>query len=437
MRPRAVIGSAVAVWALALSVSARADRAPSIESSPQPPADAQAAPANADCLACHDDPSAARADGRSVAIKPAVMEASIHGPLACVDCHADLAKTTDFPHPEKLARVDCAACHDDAAAKYRTSAHAQARATGKDVAATCANCHGAHDILPSKDPQSRTHNLNTAATCSKCHGNAEIIAKGGIPRDVTKDFADSIHGRALARSGLIVAPACDDCHGAHDIRRPKDPQSSVALSNVPATCGKCHEGIQHQFEAGVHGARLAKGSDGGPACQTCHTAHSIQRGESHGWQLSVIGQCGTCHADRMATFRDTFHGQVTNLGFRSVAGCADCHGAHEILPASDPRSPISPGRLVQTCGKCHEDANANFVKYDPHANKHDRARNPALYYASRAMTVLLAGVFGFFGLHSSLWFAREWRLRRNRPASAARPVARSAPPPSPGEDPRR
>jgi hypothetical protein len=159
---------------------------------------------------------------------------------------------------------------------------------------------------------------------------------------------------------------------------------------------------------------LAKGTDGGPACQTCHTAHGIQRAESLGWQLSVIGQCGTCHADRIATFRDTFHGQVTNLGFRTVAGCADCHGAHEILPASDPRSPISPGRLVETCGKCHANANANFVKYDPHADKHDRARSPLLFYMTKLMTVLLAGVFGFFGLHTTLWFSKEIRLRRGR-----------------------
>ena len=139
----------------------------------------------------------------------------------------------------------------------------------------------------------------------------------------------------------------------------------------------------------------------------------------------MIGQCGTCHADRITTFRDTFHGQVTNLGFRAVAGCADCHGAHEILPASDPRSPVSPQGLVQTCGKCHANANKNFVKYDPHANKRDRQRSPALYYTSHFMTVLLAGVFGFFGLHTTLWFGKELRVRRGRRKGAgSAPAAR-------------
>jgi hypothetical protein len=263
--------------------------------------------------------------------------------------------------------------------------------------------------------------LTVAATCAKCHGNAEIIAKGGIPSDVTKAFGDSIHGRALARSGLLVAPTCSDCHGAHDIRRPKDPGSHVATANVPKTCGKCHEGIERRFEAGVHGQTLAKGDGGAPACQTCHTAHDIQRAETIGWQLSVIGQCGTCHAEQIATFRDTFHGQVTNLGFRSVAGCADCHGAHEILPAADSRSPISPGRLVETCGKCHENANDNFVKYDPHADKHNRSRSPLLFYTANFMTVLLAVTFGFFGLHTTLWFTKELRVRRARRSGGGAP----------------
>lgn len=272
----------------------------------------------------------------------------------------------------------------------------------------CTECHGP-DILPSKDPKSPTYQLNLAATCSKCHTGANV-----------QSFDDSIHGRALSKSGLIVAPTCRDCHGAHDIRKVSDPQSRVAMTHVPATCAKCHEGIGHKFEKSIHGRMLASGNSGVPACQTCHTAHAIQRAESTGWQLSVIGQCGTCHADRIATFRDTFHGQVTNLGFRSVAGCADCHGSHEILPASDPQSPVSKGKLVQTCGKCHENATESFVQYDPHANKHDRARSPFLFFTSKFMTVLLAGVFTFFGLHSTLWFTKELHLRRSRPKGASK-----------------
>ena len=362
---------------------------------------------------CHEDDGAARADGTKVVVKPGVFGASIHGALSCVDCHQDLA-TRELPHAEKLKKVDCSTCHADAAALFTLSAHAKARTNGSTAAASCADCHGTHDITPKSDPQSRTHHLNVAATCARCHGNAELIARGAIPRDMTKAFGDSIHGTVLAKSGLMVAPTCTSCHGAHDILAPKDPESRVGPGKVASTCGTCHQGVARLFEGSVHASVLKAGGSGAPACQTCHTAHSIQRSSQLGWQLSVINQCGTCHADRLSTFKDTFHGQVTSLGSRTVAGCADCHGPHEILPASDPRSPVAPANLVTTCGRCHAGANENFVKYDPHANKHDRARNPALYYTSKFMIGLLAGTFGFFGLHTVLWFGKEIRLKRER-----------------------
>ncbi|HSC27760.1 MAG TPA: hypothetical protein VLD67_10830 [Vicinamibacterales bacterium] len=417
-----VVAYAVVVWALALALPVRALPSTAAAAPGAAQAAAQAAPANADCLICHEDASAARADGRPVVVTPGVFEKSIHGILSCVDCHTDLATNVEFPHPEKLARVDCATCHSEAVEKYREGVHAQARASGSASAAACVDCHGMHDILPSSDSQSSTYHLNIAATCSRCHGDPALTTQAGISGEVAAAFADSIHGRALSRSGLTVAPTCSDCHGAHDVFGPDDPRSRVSTAHVPTTCGTCHEGIATKFNAGIHGAVLAKGNTGAPACQTCHTAHAIQRADSTAWQLSVIGQCGTCHADRVATFRDTFHGQVTNLGFRTVAGCADCHGAHEILPASDPRSPISPGRLVETCGRCHQRANENFVKFDPHADKHDRTGSPVLYYAARTMQLLLAGVFTFFGLHTTLWFSKEIRVRRARRATGPRPA---------------
>ena len=44
-----------------------------------------------------------------------------------------------------------------------------------------------------------------------------------------------------------------------------------------------------------------------------------QRADVTSWQLDVIRECGTCHVNRIETYRDTFHGQVTSLGFVRVA----------------------------------------------------------------------------------------------------------------------
>ncbi len=132
------------------------------------------------------------------------------------------------------------------------------------------------------------------------------------------------------------------------------------------------------------------------------------------WKLEVIRECGTCHEESLRTYRDGFHGQATALGFTRVAACSDCHTSHEILPRSDPRSTVAPTRLTHTCGRCHAGASANFVKYDPHADEHDKERSPAVHYTSSFMKVLLAGVFAFFGIHTALWFPREVSERRRR-----------------------
>jgi hypothetical protein len=220
-----------------------------------------------------------------------------------------------------------------------------------------------------------------------------------------------VHGRGIAKSGLLVSANCSSCHGSHEIRRKNDPASPVHRSNVALTCAKCHEGIQQEYAKSVHAEQIAHGNTGAAVCSDCHTSHRIQRHETEAWRLAVIEECGTCHVERIATYRDTYHGKITELGFARVAACADCHGNHAIRRASNPASTVSAQNIVSTCRKCHENANANFAKYDPHADKRNKQRNPALYWTARFMQLLLAGVFLFFGTHTLLWFPRSYKTR--------------------------
>jgi hypothetical protein len=80
-----------------------------------------------------------------------------------------------------------------------------------------------------------------------------------------------------------------------------------------------------------------------------------------------------------------------------------------VLPASNPASKVSKENRLQTCQACHAGAGANFASFDPHANRHDKARSPLYYYAARFMEILLIGVFAFFGVHTVFWFYRELR----------------------------
>jgi hypothetical protein len=419
------------VWVLLNGTSAPAPVAPQQAAAPEPPA-------NETCLLCHDDPAAVSSAGKPIGVPGATFAASVHGAMGmtCVTCHTDLAAVQDFPHAEKLAPVSCATCHDAAVTAFESGIHAAARRqTPGSPAATCVDCHTSHEIRASTDPASRTYPLNLPATCARCHGDPKIIAQGRIAIGNVADlYRDSIHGQAVSRSGLLVAANCTSCHGSHDIRPKMDPLSKVHRSSVPSTCGTCHEGIKTQYASGVHGSTLAAGDSRAPVCSDCHSAHQIQSARTTGWQLDVIRECGTCHVDRIRTYRDTFHGQVTSLGFVRVATCANCHGAHAIYPRSDPRSPISDAQRVQTCQQCHASASASFAQYDPHADKHDRERSPALYYTYTFMKYLLAGTFAFFGLHALLWMPRGFAERR-RHASRPLPPRPPAAGPSASEPP--
>ena len=255
---------------------------------------------------------------------------------------------------------------------------------------------------------STVYPLRLAKTCGVCHGDPQLAARHGIPvADAYQLYLDSIHGRALVKSGLLVAANCASCHGSHDIRPERDPASKVHRDKIPKTCGACHAGVEEAYFAGTHGQAAKAGNEKAPVCMDCHTAHRIARVDTPAWKLRIVSECGTCHEEALRTYRNTLHGQVTALGDTVAARCSDCHGFHRVLPASNPESTIAAGNLVETCRKCHPAANANFVRFLPHADAENRERNPGLYYTTKTMHLLIVGVFLFFGVHTLLWFIRS------------------------------
>lgn len=355
--------------------------------------------AQTDCLACHADKSMQDANGHSIAVDGGKFSSSIHGALGCNGCHADIK---EYPHPEHPAKVDCKTCHADQAASLTGSVHASAKEH------PCTSCHGdAHSIYPKTDSRSAVYPLNVPKTCGNCHSNNGLAQKHGLP-SVYPNYMDSIHGFALSKEGLLVAANCQSCHGSHGILSRKDPASPTYKANIPKTCGSCHAKINDDFQAGSHGHAILKGNLKAPVCTDCHTAHAILQPTESEFRMQSTPICGSCHKDKLSTYRDTFHSQLGSLGgYVETARCWDCHGAHQILPASDPNSPVNKANLVKTCGRCHAGANAKFVEYQPHANAHDRKLNPALYFIRLFMNVLLASVLTFFLIHTILWLVRS------------------------------
>ena len=154
-----------------------------------------------------------------------------------------------------------------------------------------------------------------------------------------------------------------------------------------------------------------------------------RRDRERGWKLGIIRECGTCHEQSLRTYRDTFHGKITELGFTRVAKCADCHGAHDILPASNPASTISPSAGCQTCQQVPPERDGQLRALRSARGPARPRRNPALDLRRPFMKLLLGGVFLFFGMHTLLWFPRSWQARRERdrrPCRAGTPPALSS-----------
>ena len=135
-------------------------------------------PGSDDCLGCHETGS--RVGKRQAGVPPpfdaAALKASPHADQECAACHAELAKK-EFPHPEKLAKVDCGACHPEEQTQYAASLHGKASARGDSTAPGCKTCHGTHNILLPSNPKARTSTMEIPGLCGSCHSKDTDVSR--------------------------------------------------------------------------------------------------------------------------------------------------------------------------------------------------------------------------------------------------------------------
>ncbi len=368
--------------------------------------------ADEDCLNCHEDKDLKDNSDRSLFVDKVQFGNSIHGRsgISCVNCHADLEKVKDFPHPEKLAKVNCSGCHTEAQQKFERSIHGKA-VTDKGLERVhCQSCHGYHDVLEGHNVNSRTHPLQQPATCGSCHFDGSFQAKHRVN---AKDFLNTVHGIALVKYGLSNSATCVTCHGSHEVTDTSDPESLVSKKNVPATCGHCHEGILKDYLEGVHGQDFQKGIRDVPVCTDCHGEHQIlspQDKQSKVYATHVALTCARCHdnqdlariynlpAQRLRSFQGSFHGIASHFGETRVASCISCHGFHNIRPSSDPKSPINSANLPKTCGQCHGGAIQQLTQVKVHVLD-PKAANYAGFIIQNFYFYTISIVMGSFVLY--------------------------------------
>jgi cytochrome b subunit of formate dehydrogenase len=370
------------------------------------------------CLKCHQERDAYKVvggDSLSMHVARDELGRSVHGNIPCVKCHSDIDPRLDRPC-EPSGKVDCAACHAKISDEYYDSGHGQAYVAGVEQAPYCSTCHGDHGVLARSDDASMTYRANVPELCGSCHreeGGASVVSELAGVTALT-DYSRSVHGRGLTEKGLLPSAVCIDCHSSHLILKHTDARSTVSPANLPATCAQCHRGIYKEFIKSVHYSPDPREDKNLPNCANCHSSHTIAEVERDQFMNEVQRQCGDCHHELADTYLETMHGKAYQLGYLDAAKCSDCHGDHLILSHNDPKSAVGLNNIVDTCRKCHEDANQRFTGYLTHATHHDPVKYPILYYTYWTMTILLVSVFTFFGLHLLMWLPRSFRELKKR-----------------------
>jgi 5-methylcytosine-specific restriction endonuclease McrA len=291
----------------------------------------------------------------------------------------------------------------------------------------CYSCHGKKGARGYIDVASYEQSVHNLLECTKCHlgisgyphgkvarvncGICHFLGREGAPQEQAQQYKLSVHGRA-ALAGNAAAPTCQTCHGSHYIYRSTEARSMTNRERVPALCSSCHPKEFADYRMSIHGREfLEKKNLVAANCFDCHLEHLTPNPGDDQFKLLLVRQCGLCHADEMSSYRKTYHGKVTRLGYANIAKCSDCHGAHTILPPADQGSMLSQKNIVATCRACHPRATEGFTKYYAHAEESNRAKYPVLYYTYLFMTMLLIGVFAFFFTHTFLWAFRALKER--------------------------
>ena len=159
----------------------------------------------------------------------------------------------------------------------------------------------------------------------------------------------------------------------------------AAHAQVKSTCLDCHSALDpplqvtpEQFAQDIHAQK-------GLNCASCHggdpTSEDPQRamGRAAGFlgkikRTQVPALCARCHSDaaylrqynpslrtdQYSQYLTSVHGKRLARGDAKVAVCTDCHGVHDLRPASDSRSKVHALNVADTCARCH--ANADYMK---------------------------------------------------------------------------
>ncbi len=320
-----------------------------------------------------------------------------------VSAESDYMENTIQPRLESEAvgacSIDCTSCHDD----YRFTAQFPESVHGHTA---CTSCHAG---ITDTDIHMLGEQKPDLLSCGTCHG------------EIAREYVHNYHY-------LHQDFRCYDCH--RDIHTIQSVQETLKKA-ILTQCTQCH--ANDEYAVSGHGMAVIEGNEDAATCSDCHGLHDTKVYHTSQEEYPAEARefyhetCVRCHTDAammernklsvttVKFYEETYHGKVQRIGYPSrVAGCADCHTSHNILPKEDPRSTVNPANLVENCGRCHTGFHQRFVKYKAHPDFRNRELYPMLYWTNVFMVALLVITFIFFWVHAILWWRKTYWEKHER-----------------------
>jgi nitrate/TMAO reductase-like tetraheme cytochrome c subunit len=303
----------------------------------------------------------------------ALLNKSVAAPT-CSDCHNEhsiksIKKSDEF---SKINQVDmCLNCHvnqklphknykgeEVLISHYKDSYHYKALQEGKLDAATCSDCHGAHEMAKFDDPASTIYKKNIAKTCGQTNCHVKHLT----------EYEGSIHEVSLNNKDNFDSPTCNSCHGNHQILKKSEEGNIISNpKGLVQLCSNCHNSVE-----------------------------MVEKND--------------LPAGRTQSYMNSFHGLAVRGGSKVAANCESCHGHHNVRPSTDSLSTISKKNLPETCGQCHPGAITAFFNTPIHITKAEE-ESPWLFWITNFYILMIVGVIGGMVVHNIIDFTKKFKKK--------------------------
>jgi len=224
--------------------------------------------------------------------------------ISCAGTGRAIMAPPSIPGAEFVGSEECATCHEDTVAKFKTADHARLQAKGANaVNVGCESCHGPGSLHVEAGGGAGTIiNMNkNPDTCYQCHLDKK--AQFSLPNSHPVDG---------------VKMSCSDCHDPHEGSAMKGGGTQIAAMND--TCLNCHTAQRGPFVFPHDATR--------EGCTSCHNPHgTVNQKMLTERNMNLCLKCHSQEAGLMIGGRQ--HSSYVSRGTCWTAGCHEgVHGSN-------------------------------------------------------------------------------------------------------------